>query len=455
MSGDDLDLAIVGGRVVAGDDVLRCDLGVREGRIAAIADDLRGQAPHEIVAAGRHVLPGVVDVHVHLNAPGHESWEGVAHGSAALACGGTTTAADMPHHASPPTLDLASLTAKQAAWEGRSAVDYGLWAGVVPGNLRELEGLAGRGVIGLKAYMVTPRSTEFSAVDDDTLREAMRIAAAVDLPIAVHAEDDARCARLAEAASDRPGTYADYLASRPPEAEIDAVERALAMAQETGCRLHLAHLSIGRSVELVAAARGRGVDATCETCPHYLTWTADDVPRLGTSAKCAPPIRPAPERDRLWSELAAGTIDLLSSDHSPCPPSERAGGFLRARAGINGAQTLLATALSEGYHRRDLPLGDVARHTSALAARRFGLAGKGTIEPGADADLAIVDLSAHHRLVPEDLRTRHRDSPFAGLVFTGRVRATLLRGTVVAEDGHPTGARPGRLLRSEPRSVHV
>ncbi len=446
MSDPALDLAIVGGRVVLDDAVLPRDVGVRDGRIVALAEDLRGEAPVEVTALGRLVLPGVVDVHVHLNEPGHGGWEGVSHGTAALACGGTTTAAEMPHHASPPTLDLAALAAKRAAWEGRSAVDYGLWAGVVPDNLGELEGLAAHGVVGLKAYMVKPRSDEFAAVDDDTLLQAMRIAAAVGVPVAVHAEDGERCAALERALAGAGGTYADYLAARPAAAEIEAVGRALAMAHAAGCALHLVHLSTAEAVALVAEARARGTDVTCETCPHYLMWTAEDVERLGTAAKCAPPIRPAPAREQLWDALAAGEIDLVSSDHSPCPPADREGDFLRARAGINGAQTLLATLLSEGHHRRGLALPAIANRCGAVAAHRFGLAGKGMIAAGADADLAIVDLRARRRLAASDLLTRHPQSPYTGVVFTGRVLRTLVRGTTVALEGRPTGARPGRLL---------
>jgi allantoinase len=434
----DLDVVVTGARDV-GDSPL--DLGLRDGRIAALADDLRGAAPIEIDATALHVLPGAVDVHVHCNAPGHADWEGVEHGTAALACAGTTTAAEMPHHASPPTLDVASLRAKQAAWEGRAAVDYALWGGIVPGNRDDLPELAAHGVVGLKAYMVTPRSAEFAAVDDDTLLEAMRFAAAAGLPVAVHAEDDAIVRHATSALADAPGSYADYLASRPVRAELEAVARALAMAEESGCALHLAHLSSGESVALVLAARRRGADVTCETCPHYLTFTAEEAERLGTVAKCAPPIRPAPARDRLWRALRDGDIDFVSSDHSPCPPAERAGSFLAARAGINAAHSLLPTLLSAG-----LPLPDVVRRSATHAARRFGLPGKGTIEPGADADLALVELAAPHTLTEADLQTRHRQSPFLGLTFTGRVRATLVRGVVVARDGRPTGARPGRLL---------
>ena len=444
MSDGRLQLAIVGARVALGSGVQACDIGVRDGRIAALAADLRGEAPQQIEAAGLHVLPGVVDVHVHLNEPGHGDWEGVDHGTAALAAGGTTAAAEMPHHASPPTLDLASLAAKQAAWAGRSAVDYALWGGIVPGNLAELEGLAARGVVGLKAYMVRPRSTEFSAVDDDTLLQAMRIAARVGVPVAVHAEDDALCRH--ERAPGVAGTYADYLAARPEGAEVEAVGRALQMAREAGCALHLVHLSSGRSVALVAEARAGGVDVTCETCPHYLLWTAADAQRIGTVAKCAPPIRPAPAREDLWRALAAGDIDLVSSDHSPCPPAERAGDFLRARAGINGAQTLLSVLLSEGLHRRAMTLEAIANRASAAPAARFGLVGKGTIEEGADADLVVVDLQARRRLEATDLYTRHPQSPYVGVTFTGAIRHTLVRGTPVVRDGRPTGARPGRLL---------
>jgi allantoinase len=435
----ELDLVIVGGRSAIGE---RLDVGVRDGRVAVVAGDLTGEAPSVLDATGCHVLPGAVDVHVHCNAPGHDDWEGVISGTAALACGGTTTACDMPHHASPPTLDVASLRAKQAAWEGRSAVDYAFWGGIVPGNRHDLPELAAHGVVGLKAYMVRPRSEEFAAVGEDDLLDAMRFAAAAGLPVGVHAEDGATVARRTAALADAPGAYADYLASRPAEAEVAAVARALAMAEDAGCALHLVHLSLGASVALVAEARARGVDVTCETCPHYLTFTAADAERLGTVAKCAPPIRPAPARDELWRAVREGGIDFVSTDHSPCPAGERAGSFLDARAGINAAQMLLVTLLGG-----ELPLDVVVERSAAAAARRFGFAGKGTIEPGAPADLVLVDLCRGHPLSAADLHTRHRESPFVGLALAGRVTATLVGGVVVACDGAPTGTRPGRLLR--------
>jgi allantoinase len=290
--------------------------------------------------------------------------------------------------------------------------------------------------VGFKAFMCDSGIEDFAAVDDDALGAGMARAAGLGLPVAVHAE---RPDALRPPAG---GSWRDWVASRPVAAEVAAIERALDLAQEAGCALHVVHVSSGAGVAAVAEARSRGVDATCETCPHYLVLTEDDLERLGTPAKCAPPLRPRAERDALWEHLAAGRIEFVASDHSPSPPAMKAGGFAAAWGGIAGVQTLLPLLLDSGR----LSLDAVAELTAAAPARRLRLAGKGRIEPGYDADLVLVDLAARELLRAADLHDRHRANPFAGRPLRGTVVRTIARGRTVFHAGRITAEAGGRLL---------
>jgi allantoinase len=409
------------------------DVAVEDGVIAEVAPGLAG-AREEIDAGGLLLLPGAVDAHVHFNEPGRTEWEGWATGTRALAAGGTTACVEMPLNAHPPTIDGAAFDAKVAAARASAVVDFALWGGLVGGDLDRLDELAARGVVGFKAFMCDSGIDDFAAVDDDALGAGMARAAALGLPVAVHAE------RPAELLPLRGGGWRDWVASRPVAAEVAAIERALALAEETGCALHVVHVSSGAGVAAVAGARARGVDATCETCPHYLLLTAEDLERLGTPAKCAPPLRDAAEREALWEHLRGGRIDFVASDHSPCPPAMKAGDFATAWGGIAGAQTLLAALL------------DTPELVSAAPARRLRLAGKGRIAPGCDADLVLI-APGEHVLRREDLHDRHRANPFAGRGLPGRVVRTLSRGRTVFHDGRIVADGGGRLLtpaRGEP-----
>jgi allantoinase len=366
----------------------------------------------------------VIDAHVHFNEPGRTDWEGWATGTRALAAGGATACIEMPLNAHPPTIDGAAFDAKRAAAEASAVVDFALWGGIVPGNVDRLEELAERGVVGFKAFMCDSGIADFPAADEDTLAAGMARAAALDLPVAVHAEHPA-------ALREPSGTgWRDFVASRPPEAEHLAIATAIALARETGCSLHVVHVSTAHGVDLVAQS-----DATCETCPHYLTLTEDDLETFGTRAKCAPPLRTAAERDALWERI--GDLAFIASDHSPCPPDMKRGDFTAAWGGIAGCQTLLPLLLDAG-----LSLADVATLTSTGPATRLRLP-KGGIAPGADADLVLVDLDDTH--APE-LLDRHRLSPFAGRPLRGRVVRTLVRGTTVFHDGRIVAEPLGRLL---------
>ena len=412
--------------LIRGDDR---DVAIEDGRIAAFEP---GPARAEIDARGLLVLPGAIDAHVHFNEPGRTDWEGWATGTRALAAGGATACIEMPLNAHPPTVDRAAFDAMLAAARRAALVDFALWGGLIPGA--ELEALAERGVAGFKAFMCDSGIADFPAADPDTLHDGMARAAALGLPVAVHAESPAHLRAPAG-----PG-WRDWVASRPAEAELHAIATALALAEETRCSLHVVHVSTGRGVALVAEARARGVDATCETCPHYLVLTEDDLETLGTRAKCAPPLRPAAERDALRGRL--GDIAFIASDHSPSPPAMKAAGFDAAWGGISGCQYLLPLMIDAG-------VPDVDRLVSINVAERFRLP-KG-FAPGADADLVLVDTRAPHAAAPED---RHRSSPFAGRRLRARVARTIVRGRTVYAGGRIVAAPPfGRLITPARRSA--
>ena len=442
------DLLIRHGNVVTPEGVTVADVAVADGRIAAVGPDLTGTAREEIDARGLHLFPGVVDVHVHFNEPGRTGWEGWATGSGALAAGGGTLAVEMPLNASPPTLDSTSFAAKRAAAETSSVVDFALWGGLTPSNLDRLEELADAGVVGFKAFMSDSGVDDFPAADDDTLYAGMTVAARLGLPVAVHAEDDATTRRLTEAAraGGRAG-WGDYLRSRPVGAETAAIGRAIALADAAGCALHVVHVSTGAGLALVAQARSRRQDVSAETCPHYLVLTEDDQERLGAAAKCAPPLRPAAEVESVWAGVATGAVQTVGSDHSPAPADLKGGADVFAVwGGIAGVQSTLPLMLTEGHHRRGIPLSSLAALLAGNPAARLRLPGKGRIEPGYDADFALVDLGREWILARDDLLDRHRLSPYVGRAFKGAIRRTFVRGRTVFAAGKVVVAGGGRLV---------
>ena len=423
------------------------DIAVTDGVIAQIAPEISGASRSEINARGLHVLPGVVDAHVHFNAPGREDWEGVTSGSSAFAAGGGTTFVDMPLNSSPVTTSAAAFDAKLAVMRRDSVTDFALWGGLVPGNLEMLPSLAARGVVGFKAFMCNSGLAEFGGVDDATLFEGMRVAAQLGLRIAVHAENDAIPALLAAQAQALSQTDARaYLNSRPIMAELEAIGRALLFAEETGCALHVVHISSARGVQMVAAAKAKGVNVTSETCPHYLVFCDDDLERLGAVLKSAPPVRSDLERDALWLEVLSGNVDVIGSDHSPAPPSMKTDAdFFKIWGGISGVQSTLPALLTHGHHSRGLALSSIAAMLSANPARRFGLEQKGRLEVGFDADLALVRLDEDWTLT--EVLYKHAQSPYLGQGFKGRVVQTLLRGETVWDGQRVTSEARGRLVR--------
>jgi allantoinase len=447
------DLIVRGGTVVRHSSLEITDLGVSDGKIVALESGLFGSARAEIDARGLHVLPGLIDSHVHFNEPGRSDWEGIASGSRAFAAGGGTMFVDMPLNSSPVTIDGPSFDVKLAAMRTSSLTDFALWGGLVPGNLEHLPELASRGVMGFKAFMSNSGLAEFDAADDLTLLEGMRIAAKLDLPVAVHAESDSITSALSNRlrAAGRTGIR-DYLESRPVVAELEAISRAILLAEETGCALHIVHISSGRGVALAAQARARGVNVTLETCPHYLAFSENDLERLGAVLKCAPPVRDGLEREHLWREVLAGNVDIIGSDHSPAPPEmktqwESSGDFFAIWGGISGVQSTLAVMLTEGVQARGLSLELVAKMLAAKPSERFRFAHKGKLELGFDADFSLVDLSRSFRLEPEALLYRHTQSPYLGKTFAGVVRRTVSRGQTIFLDGQLVEGAPGQFVR--------
>ena len=421
------------------------DLGISEGKILALGPNLSGSATHEIDATHLTIFPGAIDAHVHFNEPGRADWEGFATGSRAAAAGGTTTIFDMPLNAHPPTIDGPSFDGKRTAAEANCLVDFALWGGLVPENLNELEVLRDRGVIGLKAFMSNSGIDDFASVDTAVLREGMKRAAELGLLVAVHAESEELTRRLTSVKKAAGLTSArDYLASRPIEAELDAIRNALDLAAETGCRLHVVHVSSGRGVGLIAEARAAGIDVTCETCPHYLLLTDAEMERLGAVAKCAPPLRSAVEQEELWRALPQ--VSTVGSDHSPSPWAMKEGeNFFTIWGGISGCQHLLPLL----FDSEKLARAEIIRLTSTGVAERFALSAKGGLAIGKDADLLLIDPAAEEEITAASLHYRHRHSPYVGRKLRGRIVRTILRGKTIYENGRFSEAPSGKFLRPQ------
>lgn len=451
MQRPDLDLIVRGGRIVTPQGAIQGDIAVANGKVAKIAPSIRDHAGVTINAAGSWVFPGILDAHVHFNEPGRAEWEGIATGSAALAAGGGTCFFDMPLNSEPPVIDAAALREKRRLGEEKSCLDFALWGGLVPGNLDRLAGLRDAGAIGLKAFMCASGIPSFPRIGPRELREGMKRAARLGLVVAVHAEDEQLAAQLTAAEQSKGHVDAKaYLRSRPVEVELAAIRIALELAGETGCALHIVHVSSPEGIALITSAREQRIDVTAETCPHYLLLTEKDVVRVGAAAKCAPPLRSEARRQGLWTALRAGQIHTIGSDHSPAPAEMKSGNdFFAIWGGIAGCQHGFELLFSEIM---STPAADMPRLAATCArnvAERFRLgARKGALTEGADADFAIVRYGDERVIVEEELWTRHRISPYVGRRSRARVTHTFVRGCPAWADGRLTSPAPrGQFLR--------
>jgi allantoinase len=447
----DWDLLFRGARLVSADGVTTTDVAMIDEQIAAVGVNLSGSAKQVVDATGAYLFPGIIDAHIHFNEPGREHWEGLSSGSRALAAGGGTVFFDMPLNAAPPTLDRESFEQKRACAEQKSVLDFGLWGGLTPANLDRMDELAEAGVIGFKAFMSESGTSDFQRADSATLKQGMKTAAKWKLPVGVHAEDNSMIeslVRVKRAAGLK--HWRDYLDSRPIEAELAAIGVATDLAGETGCALHVVHVSCPEGIELISQAKRQGVDVTAETCPHYLLLKDQDLGAIGAPAKCAPPLRSATVQEALWQLWLAGQIDTLGSDHSPAPPDMKVStDFFEIWGGIAGCQHAFPLLMAETEKRAQTTgLSQFVRATSAKVALRFGIgATKGKIAPGHDADLVLMNLGQNERV--QDFFYKHPVSPYLGKSLEAIVLQTWVRGRKIYADGRVSDDFRGRLLRPE------
>ncbi len=422
MAGTSTPRAVRSTRVLVDGELRPAAVLFSDGLISAVVE--YGDAPAGVTDFGDLVvMPALIDTHVHVNDPGRSHWEGFATATAAARAGGVAAIIDMPLNSIPPTTTPVNLETKRSSARAATlSSDVGFWGGIIPGNLGEVARLAAAGVRGFKCFLVESGVDEFPAIGFEDLDATLTATAAVGLPLLVHAESPAVIA-----AAPAPGAdYDSYLASRPPEAEVDAIAAVIAASRRTGGRVHILHLSAADALPLIAAAKHAGVHITAETCPHYLALTADEIGDGDLAFKCAPPIRDAANQDRLWEGLAAGTIDMVVSDHSPCPGDLKQGGFAKAWGGIASLELRLPVMWTEAQ-RRGFGLGDLTQWLSRAPAELAALE-TGAIAVGMRADLVVWDPDASFVVDPTGLAQRHPITPYAGRSLRGRVKTTIVRG---------------------------
>jgi allantoinase len=440
----------VSSRVITPNGVRPAAVVVEQGRIQALLapeDAPRAALLHQF--GDLVLLPGLVDSHVHVNEPGRTEWEGFATATRAAAAGGYTTLVDMPLNCLPETTTVAALEAKRTAAAGQCRVDWAPWAGLTGLNHAHLVPLADAGVAGFKCFLVDPGIDGFTMISEQELEAALPTLAATGLPLLVHAELAAHLYQGGDADDWR--QYATYLRSRPDVSELAAIRMLIRLCRKYAFPLHIVHLSTALALEDLARARAEGLPVTVETCPHYLHFFAEEIPAGGTLFKCAPPIRSRANREALWQGLRDGIIDLIATDHSPCPPAMKEGDFRKAWGGVASLSVAISVIWTE-MHQRGLPLEDLARWMSAQPAKLAGLEKhKGALAAGYDADLVIFDPDAHFTLSTGDLQYRHLVSPYLGESLHGKVRATFVRGTAVYQEGSFPDPPVGKEQRREAR----
>ena len=466
---------IRGKRVVLPHSIMPASIHIVDGKIAGIAAYESVADGSELIEADEEsiVMPGLVDTHVHINEPGRTEWEGFATATRAAAVGGVTTLVDMPLNSIPPTTTVVGFEKKLAAARGQCFVDVGFWGGVVPGNTSELAALSAAGVVGFKCFLIDSGVAEFPNVDENNLREALPELAKLDALLIVHAEVPGPISRTgippchinSEEEADTaivdgvrplspdtdvcPTRYATFLASRPRAAENEAVALMIKLSTEFGSRVHIVHHSSADALPMLREAKAAGLKISAETCPHYLTFAAEEIPDGATEFKCCPPIRERENREQLWEALKSGTIDMIVSDHSPCPPEmklRQSGDFLQAWGGISSLQLRLPIVWTESK-RRGFSLEDLARWLCSAPAKLVGLEGrKGLIAKGYDADLVIWNPTKQFRVEDEALEHRHKLTPYCDRLLEGFVEKTFLRGRKIYDSGKIVSEPQGLLL---------
>jgi allantoinase len=439
----DVDLVLRSTRVITPEGTRAASVAVAAGKIAAVLPyDAEVPSGVRLEDVGDDVvLPGLVDTHVHVNDPGRTEWEGFFTATRAAAAGGVTTLLDMPLNSLPPTTTVGNLAVKRDVARAKVHVDVGFWGGAVPSNVKDLRPLYDAGVFGFKCFLSPSGVEEFPELDQEQLGRSLAETAGFGGLLIVHAEDPHQ---LAAAPQETGPRYADFLASRPRDAENAAIAGLIAQARRLNARVHVLHLSSSDALPLIAEAKREGVRISVESCPHFLTLTAEEVPDGATEFKCCPPIREAANRDELWAGLADGTIDCIVSDHSPCTTDLKTPDFASAWGGISSLQLGLPAIWTEA-RKRGHGLEDVVRWMSAAPAELAGLGRKGAIEAGRDADFAVLAPEETFTVDAAELHHRNRITAYAGKTLYGVVKSTWLRGERIVENG--ALAEPaGRLL---------
>jgi len=451
--------AFASSRVVLPGEIGAFAVLVEEQRIVAIVP--RDEIPRSVPVADfgdLAILPGLVDSHIHINEPGRTEWEGFRTATRAAAAGGYTMLVDMPLNCVPATTSLEALETKRSAALGQCQVDWAAWGGLVSDNLEEIAGLASASVAGFKCFLIHPGIEEFTMVNEDQLRVALPKLKKTGLPLLVHAElpgpvDSATQGLMV--ADWR--LYETYLKSRPDEAELSAIEVLIRLCEESGCRIHIVHLSTSKALARLRDAKRRRLPITVETCPHYLHLCSEEISSGATLNKCAPPIRDRENREALWQGLREGIIDIVATDHSPCPPAMKQmerGDFRSAWGGIPSVSLALSLMWTEAS-RRGFSLVDIARWMAEGPAQLAGLEErKGRLAVGFDADMVVFDPEAEWEVTRADLHYRHAISPYLGERLTGKVLMTFLRGECVYKQGSFPGELRGREYSRKAFATH-
>ncbi len=428
----EFDLVVRGRSVSCGDHFAPREIGVRDGRIVAVEPLGAGLRGREVVelAEDETLLPGLVDTHVHINEPGRTEWEGFASATRAAAAGGVTTVLDMPLNSVPATVNVPALEYKRLFARNNAFVDVGFWGGAIPGNKPHLRELHDDGVFGFKCFLLHSGVDEFPHLEADEMEEYLAEIKTFDSLMIVHAEDSRAIDRAPHPEGD---VYENFLKSRPRGAENLAIAEVIERTRWTGARSHILHLSSSDALPMLATAKRDGLDITVETCPHYLTLLAEEVPNGATAFKCCPPVREVGNRELLWEGLIDGTIDFIVSDHSPSTLDLKDlenGDFGVAWGGVSSLQLGLSLIWTEA-RRRGVDLGRVVEWMSTRPAQRAGLRTKGKLALGYDADLVV--FAADDAFVVDAGKLHHRNpiTPYQGKALSGRVRRTFVRGRAV------------------------
>ncbi len=435
------DLYLKNAVCVSENGVFQGGVAVKDGKVAGLVAKGIDLSANEVVdLEGKLLLPGLVDNHAHFNEPGRTHWEGVRTGTMAAAAGGITTVMDMPLNSTPSTINRKTLELKREAIKDQPVIDIGQWAGLVNNNLADLDDLNSDGVMACKGFMCFSGIEDFKHITDEFLYAGLVRMGELGNVVSVHAENDFLTAYLTTQLQQAGRVdRAAWCEAHPLFEELEAIQRACYWAKVARGNLHVVHITVPEGIRHITSAKQNGVHVTTETCPHYLFFDQEDFERIGPAAKCGPPIRPREVVEALWDCVLEGLVDVIGSDHSPCNWEEKEKGMeniWHAWGGISGIQTSLPAILTEGYHKRGLPLQDIVRMMSANPAKIFGLyPTKGCINPGSDADFAIVDPDEEWTLTADQLLYKNKHSAYIGYSFKGKVLRTIVRGVTVYDDG--------------------